>query len=162
MHSLFIYAFKSFLSQTTISKRSSAFSDLLDDSNYVIWFSPRCPPKCANHLYPYWFCTGLMKRFWCRLLLIGSKEMIGITSFDYTDFRNFTLGDPSEVGAPLWEILDPPLRSILKKLCFEGESIRYYWKEIFWIEIVVRFETAIHWRLMLNGNNYSLVTELLL
>ena len=25
-----------------------------------------CPPKSANHVYPYWFHTRFMKRCWCR------------------------------------------------------------------------------------------------
>ena len=35
---------------------------------WVMWwmhFSGCFPPKYANHINPYWFHTGVMKRFWC-------------------------------------------------------------------------------------------------
>ena len=31
------------------------------DSIYVIQFSVRYPPKCTNHIYPYWIHTGFFK-----------------------------------------------------------------------------------------------------
>ena len=41
-------------------------------------------PKCANHIYLYWFRTESFdfNRFWCQIFLpIGSKRMIWILSF---------------------------------------------------------------------------------
>ena len=39
-----------------------------------------CPPNSTNHIYPYWFHTGFMNNFDVTLSLVGSKEMIWITS----------------------------------------------------------------------------------
>ena len=38
----------------------------LYNSSFVIQFSRRCPPKCANHDNIYQLHTGFMKGFWCR------------------------------------------------------------------------------------------------
>ena len=60
-------------------------------SYFLILLSGRYPPKCANHIYPYWFLTGFMKRFLCRFSLIGSYEMIRITYFIKITIKTRTL-----------------------------------------------------------------------
>ena len=37
---------------------------LLRESNNVIQFSRRCPPKCANHIHSQWDQTEFMNRFY--------------------------------------------------------------------------------------------------